>query len=460
MTMCCCYGIEENACLIHSSTDSKGKPWPAYVQESGDAPSDVGDGYTFTTPGKIRFDHDPIKHWDGTDFVSGRSSFAGKDRKRLIGIIQLDSDDSCVEITVMDDGVEYCKLKFVVHTPFIAKYPIISVLRNSKRNNSFTDGIEISTNETILDKWQAGYQIKFYAGSEFHEPDVTGIGSPVNAISPLTPVFISSSTENYFISSDTWSHDWWDSTDTYSIWIECISGSVSVSKFELYHDAFQFNTLYYDPLIESDGPGCLTSVSFPVGASYSGVGLCNARGDFLRNTIPGSLSLTLPTLSVNPDAVVFASTCDDCTRGGGDVVRLMINPEDSLVFEIYCQFQSNEAPVACNETEYGVNFAKFYPWFTNEGAGVVVIDYEQDGDSEVIGADIETLPGPLDPFAYPLAYTDGDQVIFSNASVVLDHIGRSNLIVWQEWKNNLFGCMLAHGERVNIELEDGAWSPA
>jgi hypothetical protein len=169
--------------------------------------------------------------------------------------------------------------------------------------------------------------------------------------------------------------------------------------------------------------------------------------------------LTLPTLTTNPDAEVFASACADCTAGGGDVVMMTVKPEDLLAFEAFCEIQSNDAQIACNETDIGVNIARFYPWFTNEGAGIITIDYEQDGDSELIGGDIETLPGDQCPFAYALAYTDGDLCTAVNASVVIDHIGLSGIMVWQEWKNNTFSCMLEHGETVFIELPE-SWSPA
>lgn len=454
MTMCCCYGVEENECLIHSSIDSKADPWPAFVQESGDAPSEEGDGYTFATPGKIRLDHGTILHWDGSGFASGRSSYTGKDRKRLIGVVELNSDDACAEVTIMDDGAEHCKLRFVVHTPYIAKYPIVSVVRYSKRNNSFTSGIELDTQETILDKWQDGYRIKFYAGSEWTDGTSITAGSPVRYITAQTPVYIASSTDLQPIGFDTWTYFEWDTNETSSIWLECISGSVRVFDLELYHDAYTYNEAYVGEVI-ADGPTCLTGVSIPAFAT-----LCNANGKFLANTMPGALTLILPTLSVNPDAEPFASTCGDCSFGGGDAIRMMINPDDAISYELYCAYQTSEAPIGCNETEPGVNFARFYPWFENEGAGIVLVDYEQDGDSELIGADIETLPGDNCPFAYYVCYTDGHNVTACNASVVLDHIGRSGLIKWQEWKNNLFGCMLAYGQTVDIELEDGIWTVA
>jgi len=266
-----------------------------------------------------------------------------------------------------------------------------------------------------------------------------------------TPLYISSEGSYYSLQRDSWSYSEWDDDAPDSIYIECLAGTVRIRQLELYHDSLEGNSGYSGTY---DGTTCPSPLP-----DWDVSDLCAGAGFFfMANTIPNALQLTWPTLSDNLDAGVGSDTCGTCSNGGGDTALLLLSETDILASEPYCQYETSEAPIGCNETEPGVNRAIFYPWFVNEGAGIITIDYEHEGGSDQIGGDIVTLPGTQCPFSYGLAYTDGDNVTQGNAAVMLDHIGVSGIITWQEWDNSVFACKLTGGDAVFIELPAiGVW---
>lgn len=446
----CC--TADNECLIHSSVESKGKPWPGYSLASGTAPTETSTGYEFGADATIVLDHDERFAWD-PDTSAFIDPPQPHERKRLGFRVTLNDEESSVRVIFFEDGDAITSVKFRSWTPTLAKYPIVTAVYEWGWNES--DGIGFETapeedsliyEEHLMDRWQEGMPIDFNNATWMEDDDLSATYrgasyqwdgnyagnhmvrfGELSGASGLVPYEYLGTTPS----------------DNEQITIE-VEGNVTIENLELWHD----------PTILFDANGEICPGEQPIHAcdcalGWSGLPQLNyLPPQPIIGTIPHELLLTWPTMVDNPSYV--GGSCGlPCSTGAGteySLVRGIGTPGSGWE----CTY-GTESYLTYGCVSTGDEFLYFNP--THDEALIPWVDAAKEPSGTAVITDVDP------DLHFTAILTETGYCARYNASVAYDHLEVSPYIWWETQfaygeGNVLVKCIMPEGTNVDIRLPD------